>query len=203
MAFTVDPDEGYASLTAAFEDASSSTLGLTGWEWFFTGPPGSPFVTGETGPLFEYDTAGIYYPYLRVTDLGGFQTTATGMVAVFSSDIDIEVYKDGGLLPEPVSEDLPVTLQFRPVVADEGSIVDWQWELIYDDVVHGEMILADQSTAIKANFNYQFTAPEEIQDQANVDGQPLECLREDGNDHDHRGYRDLRNSDKRVLPAAG
>lgn len=157
--FTIENEDGYPPLTGVFEDISDSALGLTGWEWFFTGPPGTPHIVGETGPIYIYDAEGIYYPYLRVTDLGGFQGIATGMIEVFSTDLDIKVYEGSVLQPEPVSKALPVTLRFEGVVDDESSISDWKWELIYEDLTYGEIIISDQQSAIKLDFNYTFSVP--------------------------------------------
>lgn len=159
--FSVDSYEGYPPFTAAFSDASSSSLGLTGWEWFFNGAGGSPENIGETGPIHVYPTSNVYYPVLRVTDLGGIQGVATGVITVYNLGLDIKTYQGSSLLPEPVFVESPTILTFVPNVTDESFIMSWKWELIYDDITYGEIILADQTTSVKTNFTHNLTVPEE------------------------------------------
>lgn len=162
VGFTGNPHDGFPTLSVKFEDLSNSALGLTKWEWFFTGPPdGIPDAEGVTGPIFNYTEESTYFPYLTVTDLGGFQGTATGMIDVYSTTLNIKVYEGSTLVPEPVSKQLPVTLSFVPDVEGEEDVTNWKWELIYDDSVYGELILSDQETAAKSNFNYSFSVPAE------------------------------------------
>lgn len=153
----------YPPFTASFSDTSSSVFGLTGWDWHLTGPGGDTQVSGETNPSYHYDTAGNYYPVLKVTDIEGQEDYVTGSLTVIQSGIDIKTYKSGSLLPEPVSEPIGTTLNFRPYFLSSIDPVKWEWKLIYNDPSLGEIIIDDKETVDSSDndFSFYFSVPEQ------------------------------------------
>lgn len=82
--FTGSPLALFEGETSTFVDASSDggTFPITNWTWSFPGGTPSSFV-GQTPPVIQYNTAGVYDVTLSVTNSQSTQSyTRTGYVSV-------------------------------------------------------------------------------------------------------------------------
>jgi len=144
--FTVVPNSGKVPLTGLFTDGSVGSV--TGWEWDW----GDGFSsTVQTNPVYHtYTGVGSFNPIMTVYDIYGFNASVSKVVTVTEA-------LDFTILPTP--GDVSQEISFIPV--NDSNIVLWDWSVIYDDPIAGEVVVYSKSTAdvLERVYVQEFVAP--------------------------------------------
>ena len=144
--FTVTPDSGKTPFTGLFTDASIGSP--TGWEWDFG--DGFTGATISSTILHTYTGVGVFNPLMTVYDIYGFNASVSKTVTVTDA-LEISI--------APTPGNVPQTFIITPV--NDSGIVQWDWEIIYDDPSLGEIVVFSKSTTdpLDKVFTQQILAP--------------------------------------------
>lgn len=124
---TASPDNGAAPLPVAFDGTGSTDdQGIESYLWEFHDGSGSTASTEQAD--HTYDSPGIYYPTLTVTDAEGLQDTITLTVVVEESTPGNEA-PVAVATANPESGTVPLTVNFDGSNSiDDKEIVSYAWD---------------------------------------------------------------------------
>ena len=121
---SANPTNGVLPLTVQFTAASvdSASNVITQWNWTF----GDGSSSALQNPSHTYQSAGIFYPSLAVTNsLGSTVGGSIPYITVTAPTLQVTAY--------PTSGTLPLTVQFTAASADSASNTISQWNWTFGD----------------------------------------------------------------------